>query len=145
MRALLPALALASLLLAPARLAAQDDAPLGDFIQQVAHLWDGGDAVALVALAADADQILLDTGSGTEAVEARHATAALRELFGERESVGVRPTRVTLAGGRPERGFGELSWSYRPRGGPVPQTRSVYVGTVRDAEGWRITELRIMP
>lgn len=147
MRTLLLALSLA--LLAGARPAAAQrggaPVPLEQFVQQVAWLWNIGDVAALVDLLPPGDRVVLDTGSGTEAVSQHHAAAALRALFDGRQSVSSRPVRVTLAGGTPPRGFGHLAWSYRARGGPTAQTRSVYVGAQWHGTAWRITELRILP
>lgn len=128
-------------------LAAQEEtaAPLEPFIQQVARMWSGGDAAGLVSLVAADGQLVLDTGRGTETVNSRHAAAALRALFGDQESVSARPVRITYAGGRPWRGFGELAWAFRARGAPAPQTRSIYVGAVWEGEAWRIRELRVLP
>src|SRR5690606_6051168 len=92
--------------------------PLEVFVQQVSHLWGEGDAGGLMDLAAGGGRVVLDTGSGTESVHPRHAAAALRALFSERESVSARPVRVTLAGGTPPRGFGEVAWTFRSRGMP---------------------------
>lgn len=142
LRSLLPALAL---LLAAAPVAAQGGPPLEHFVQQVGRHWNGGDADALADLMPDGGQVMLDTGRGTEAVNPRHAAAALRALFSERQTVSVRPVRATVAGGSPQRGFGELSWAFRTRGASAAQTRSVYVGAVLGPRGWRISELRLMP
>ena len=137
-----PVLALLAGLVCPAGAASQQR-PIQEFVQQVTQLWAAGDAGALVGLAAG--RLLLDTGRGTETVNARHAGAALRALFSDHETVGARPVRITLAGGDPPRGFGELSWSYRTRGASVPQARTVYVGAVWERGEWRISELRVMP
>ena len=120
-------------------------APLEAFVSQVAQIWSNGDVGRLVDLLPDGGRIVLDTGSGMETVNARHASAALRALFFERETTSVRSVRVTFAGGEPARGFGELSWGFRGRGVPAPQSRTVYVGTVWEGNGWRIAELRLMP
>lgn len=119
-------------------------APLERFVQTVGQLWMDGNAGTIAAVVQDG-QLLLDTGRGGESVNGRHAAAALRELFGESETVSVRPVRVTLAGGQPPRGFGELAWVFRARGSPVTQTRSVYVGAVWTGRDWRISEIRLMP
>lgn len=118
--------------------------PLEDFIQQVAWLWNMGDVAALVDLLQAQDRVVLDTGSGTEAVQPRHAAAALRALFDSRQTGGARAVRATIAGGDPPRGFGELSWSFRSRNAPTSETRSVFVGAVWQGDAWRINELRVM-
>jgi hypothetical protein len=131
-------------LLAGGAPAAAQQRPIEGFVQQVAQLWQAGDAAGVAALAPRGGMVL-DTGGGTQTVNSRHAAAALRALFAQRESVATRPARVTLAGGSPPRGFGELAWSFRTRGASSPQTRSVYVGAVWENDGWRVGELRVMP
>jgi hypothetical protein len=118
--------------------------PLDQFIREVAYLWGGGEARALAELIPEDAQVMLDTGSGMEVVQARHAAAALRALFSEQRSVSVRPARITISAAQPPRGFGELTWSFRSRGASAPQTSSVFVGAVWRDDGWKITELRLM-
>lgn len=141
---LLGALLLSLLLTVPAAAQRTAAAPLDSFIKEVAYLWSGSDARGLAELMPAEAHVLLDTGGGMETVEARHAAAALRALFAERQSLSVRPARITVAGSRPARGFGLLTWSFRSRGSPSPESGSVYVGAVWSDEGWRITELRLM-
>jgi hypothetical protein len=136
----------ALVLLAPRALAAQGRAaPLEAFVSSVARLWTAGDAAGIAALAPEDGRIVLDLGGGqAEAVEARHAAAALRDLFRGRATLSVRAAQVTLAGGEPLRGFGELAWLSRPRGVTDTQSTSVYVGAVWEPAGWRIRELRVL-
>ncbi|HEX8903519.1 MAG TPA: hypothetical protein VF771_01615 [Longimicrobiaceae bacterium] len=132
-------------LLAPRALAAQQPAPLEGFVASVARMWAAGDAGGITGLAPGDGRIVLDLGNGqAEAVEARHVAAALRELFRDQTTVSVRATQVTIAGGEPLRGFGELSWTSRPRGVSDSETRSVYVGAVWEGGGWRVRELRVL-
>ncbi|HEX2204745.1 MAG TPA: hypothetical protein VHG91_15655 [Longimicrobium sp.] len=136
-------LALLVLAAAPRSLAAQ--APLEGFIGSVARLWAAGDAGELAGLAPADGRILLDLGDGNAgAVEKRHVAAALRELFSGRENVGVRPAQVTISGGEPLRGFGELTWTSRVKGVSDAQTSTVYVGAVREGSAWKIRELRVL-
>ena len=132
--------------LAPRGVAAQQDAsPLASFVASVSRLWAAGDADEIVALAPDDGRILLDlAGDGPGEVQPRNAAAALRRLFAERENVSVRASRVTISGGTPLRGFGELTWIARPRSGTETLTSVVYVGAVWEDEGWRIRELRVL-
>ena len=133
-------------LCAPRALAAQPaPAPLEGFVSSVARLWQRGDADALVELAPADGRIVLDLGSdGSGSVEGRHVAAALRRLFGERETVSVRSTQVTLSGGEPVRGFGQLTWVSRLRGVSDQQSSTVYIGAVWEGRGWKIRELRVL-
>lgn len=140
-------LALLLALLAPRALAAQEGsaASLSDFVATVARLWAEGQADAIVDLAPDDGRILLDlAGEGPGEVQPRNAAAALRRLFGQRETVTVRPTSAAVSGGTPLRGFGELTWVARPRGVSEPLSSVVYVGGVWEDGAWRIRELRVM-
>ena len=111
----------------------------------VARMWAAGDAGGITALAPGDGRILLDLGNGqTGSVEARHVAAALRELFRDRTTVSVRPTQVTIAGGEPLSGFGQLSWVSRPRGVSDNESTSVYVGAVWENGGWKVRELRVL-
>jgi hypothetical protein len=145
---LLPfALALLLALLAPRALAAQQGsaASLSGFVATVARLWADGEADALVQLAPEDGRILLDlAGEGPGEVQPRNAAAALRRLFGTRETVSVRPTGATVSGGTPLRGFGELTWVARPRGVSETLSSVVYVGGVWEDGAWRIRELRVL-
>ncbi len=132
-----------ALLLTAAPAHAQDR-PIEELVQRVGQMWSAGDVSGLMELVPARGSLLLDTGSGTESVNRRHAAAALRVLFSERDTRIVRPVRVTLAGGSPPRGFGELNWSFRQRGAPAPQSRTVYVGASWENGEWRVTELRVM-
>ena len=138
-------LVLSSLLVGARPAIAQAPAPLEQFVRRVGYLWEAKDVDNLVDLVSETDPIVHDRGQGTERVNGRHAAAALRALFSDLESVSVRPVKATVSGGQPPRGFGELAWVYRTRGGPSPQTRSVYIGAVWDGRNWRISELRLLP
>lgn len=133
-------------MMAPRMAAAQGrPAPLEGFVASVARMWGAGDANGLAALAPSDDRIVLDLGDGqADGAEARHVAAALRELFRDRAMLSVRTTQVNIAGGQPLRGFGELSWTSRPRGVTDSETRTVYIGAVWESSGWKIRELRVL-
>jgi hypothetical protein len=134
------------LLLASSRAGAQGRTPpLEDFVSRVAQLWASRDASALVDLAPADGRLVVDLGrEGGGAVEGRHAAAALRELFGRREHLQIRVSQVTLSGGSPSRGYGELSWTSRERGVREPDRAVVYVGAALENGAWRIRELRLL-
>jgi hypothetical protein len=141
-------LLLAGVLIAPARLHAQEQpsVPLERFMARVARLWLDRDAAGLAALAPANGRMIFSAGPDpAETVQSRHAAAALRSLFNERETVSVRPSRVTVAGGRPLQGFAEITWASRSRGIAAQQTSSIYVGAVWEDGEWRIRELRVLP
>jgi hypothetical protein len=138
-------LAVAGLLMAAPLHAQTAPSPLERFVGTVAYLWSVGDAEAIAELVPERGQVLLDTGSGSEAVNSRHAAAALRALFGERQGTAAKPVRVTLSGGQPARGFGELTWSFRTRGAPIPRSRTVYLGAVWTGSVLLLDEIRLLP
>ena len=132
---------------APRPLEAQptDADELDGFIHELARLWLQEDVDALVDRTAASTPLLLDVGSGAQTSQGRHAAAALRELFDERETLAAAPIQVTVADTDRPSGFGHLSWVYRDRGAPGEQTRSLYVAVAREDGRWTITELRLMP
>jgi hypothetical protein len=134
------------IVLGPRALAAQQaPAPLENFVAAFARLWAAGNADAIVALAPRDGRITLDlAGDGPGEVQERHASAALRDLFGARENVSVRQRQVTISGGTPLRGFGELTWLARPRGVSDTLSSIVYVGAVWEDGAWRLSELRVL-
>lgn len=129
---------------APSAAQQNSAAPLNPFVARVANAWAGSAASNLAALLPRNGRLMLDLGAGSAGpVDARHAEAALRALFGEHETVSVRLERVAIAGGEPLRGFAELAWSSRMRGVTVPRGRVLFVGVVWEGGGWRIEELRL--
>lgn len=136
---------------APGTLRAQEEvepaaaAPLEEFVLHVARLWSSGEVTALVAMMPEGSGFTLDTGAGMETGNPRHAAAALRALFDRSETLEADPVRVTVTRAEPPSGFGEISWTYRARGAPGQESRSVYVGARWAESAWRITELRVMP
>lgn len=144
-RALLALLALLFVPGAPLRGQQQGEPRLETFVSHVARLWAAEDADGLARLAPAGGKMVLEVGGeGAGPVQARHVAAALRTLFADRESVSVRPARVTVAGGQPLQGFGELVWLSRSRGVSAARNSTVYVGVVWEDGEWRIRELRVL-
>lgn len=145
MKRLLPLLLVLALWVA-APLAAQGGGPpLDSFLARVVRLWAAGEAEGVAALVGRDGRITLELGSASGGVQERHAAAALRALFAERETVNVRPQRAAVSGGNPPRGFVELAWTFRARGARAPRTRPVYLGATWEDGEWRLRELRIRP
>ena len=116
-----------------------------DFVTRVARYWAGSDVGSIVDLIPADGTLLLDTGEGTEPANSRHAAAALRALFSDYDSVDARPLRITVTSVAPQTGFSELAWTYRSRGAPGQQARSIYLAVAVEGGAWKITELRLMP
>lgn len=146
---LLRALLLALLLAAPGtalRAQGSGDPRLDGFVARVARLWEAEDADGLARLAPSGGRMVLEVaGEGAGPVSERHAAAALRSLFADRETVSIRTARSALAGGQPLQGFGELAWTSRSRGVTAARTSTVYVGVVWEGGEWRLRELRVLP
>lgn len=112
---------------------------------RVAQMWARGDVRGLTRHAAESGFALrLDANPGGP-VGSRQAAAALRRLFEHDETVSVKPGVAKVVGGQPTRAFGELEWITRPRGTTIPERRTVFVALVREGDGWRVTEIRVMP
>ena len=138
-RALLFAAALTAAALSPA--AAQD---LGPVLQRVASSWHKADARAVAALGSEAGISLDVDGSTVGPLGTRQAAAVLRRVFDDRESVSAAPRVSRTVGGDPARAFGEITWTTRARGTTIPERATLFVAFVREGDGWRITEIRLM-
>lgn len=134
---------LVALLLLAAPTHAQQD--LDAAMQRVAKMWERGDVRGLTASAAASGFALEFDAGRSRPVTSRQAAAALRRLFEDQETVSVKPGVTRMVGGRPQRAFGELEWITRPRGTTIPERRTVFVAFVREDQGWRVTEIRVMP
>jgi hypothetical protein len=146
---ILRALALLLLLAAPGtalRAQGGGEPRLEGFVARVVRLWEAEDADGLARLAPSGGRMVLEVGGeGAGPVPERHAAAALRSLFADRETVSIRTARVTVAGGEPLQGFGELAWLSRSRGVSAARGSTVYVGVVWEGGEWRMRELRVLP
>lgn len=117
---------------------------LDEVVGRVAGAWSRGDASAIAAFASDAGIALAVDGISTGPVGSRQAAAVLRKLFDQHETVGTRAGRARTAGGSPEKGLGEISWTARLRGTTIAEQAKVVVAFVREDGRWRITEIRLM-
>lgn len=136
---------IASLLLALLALpAVAQDAELDRVLGQLGANWARGDAAALVDLGGRAGISFELRGERIGPLSSRQAAAVLRRLFDGRETLSVRHGMAQVVGGSPPRAFGELAWVTRVAGTTIPEHSTVLFALVRDREGWRITQIRLI-
>ena len=113
-------------------------------VDRLAEFWARGDAASVAALSArDGISLNLD-GRTAGPLAARQATALLRRLFDERETINVRMMQPQMVGGQPPRAYGEISWMMRSRGTTIPDKTSVLISLVLEDGRWRVTEIRFV-
>lgn len=136
-------LAVMALVIGAAPVAAQD--PLGDALDTVAGLWARGDAGSLAALVATDGLELELRGKPLGSISGRRVASALRRVFEDYETVSVVAAMTSRVSGTEDRAFGELVWQVRSLGGTVPERTTVFLGLVREPQGWRVSQIRILP
>lgn len=120
-------------------------AGLTAFFEELADHWAAADVAAIAELLSPDGATVIEQGAGGAITNPRRAAAALRALFGARESLAATVASTALAATSPSRGFGEIVWSSRARGAPGEESRSIFIATIRGEEGWRIMEVRFLP
>ncbi len=138
-RALVAALVLAA---SPAALSAQD--PIGPMLHRFSTLWQRGDAAALAEYGASAGIELEIEGEPIGLITGRKLSAALRGVFANQETVSVIPGMSERVAGVDDRAFAELRWMLRPAGAVAPERHTVFLGLVRERDGWRVSQIRIL-
>jgi hypothetical protein len=113
-------------------------------VNRLADYWAGGDATSVAAMAARGGIRLNIEGKSVGPLAVRQATALLRDLFEERETINVRKMTPQIVGGQPPRAFGELSWMMRARGTTIPERTSVLISLVLEDGRWRVNEIRFV-
>ena len=134
--------ALALLLVAGSRPAAAQD--LRPLLERVAKALQRGDVSGISALAARSGMSLDIDGRNVGPLGQRQTAAVLRRLFDDRETVTTSVSTIREVGGDPARAFGEITWSTRARGTTIPERATVFVALVREDNGWRVTEIRLL-
>ncbi len=139
------ALALATLLLL-----ATAGGALGQDLEQVldrfAAAWHRGDVVTIASLVSR-NGVSIDVGGEGGQVGplgVRQAAAVLRKVFDERETTVVRAGAAQVVGGTPPRAFGEVVWSARSRGTTENEKATIFLALVREKDGWRINQIRLL-
>ena len=135
-------LALAALLvLLPGTAAAQQ---LSEFTKQLTLAWARGDAGDIAALIADRGVSMNVAGEAAGPLQTRHASALLRRVFSDVETISVTLSSKKMQAGEPARAYLELRWVRRARGTTIPGHATVFVAVVEEDESWRITEIRLL-
>jgi ketosteroid isomerase-like protein len=111
-------------------------ASLREVASTVAGCWTRRDADGIAELLSRDGVALHLFDESHPAAGVRQARAALAELFERGGSARI--TRVEELGGSPQRGFAELAWDAQSL------RYVVFVGFVREGDGWRIAEIRVL-
>jgi hypothetical protein len=132
----------AILIVAPA--AAQEPDDLTRLLDTLAVLWTRGDAVALASHGAEMGLDLEVHGETIGPLQGRRAAAALRQLFQTQETVSVQTGSSARIVGAEDRAFGEFIWVVRMPGVGVTEDNKIFVALVREDDGWRVSQIRIL-
>lgn len=141
----IPPVLVLGLLLAPHPVAAQrEPEDLDRVVESLTQMWARGEVGALVELGASPGVDLEIHGDPMGSLSGRRAAAALRQLFGDQETVAVWHGTLSTVSGADERAFVELTWDVRPTGLPFRERNRVFVGFIHEPTGWKISQIRIL-
>jgi uncharacterized protein (TIGR02246 family) len=129
------------LLLAAGRGRAQD---LEQVLERFSSAWRRGDASAIAALVTRRGVSIDVDGETIGPLGQRQCAALLRRLFDDRRTVEVRAGLARLIGGAPPRAYGEIAWLAQTRGTTIPEHATVFLALIREEDGWRITQIRLL-
>jgi len=113
-------------------------------VERFADTWARGDAAALTALASKKGVAFDIDGKPMGPVASRQASAVLRRVFNERETVQVRILFQEVVGGQPPLAFAEINWMTRVHGTTIPEKTTVFVALVLEEDRWRVTQIRFV-
>jgi hypothetical protein len=77
-------------------------------------------------------------------IRPRQARAAVEAFLGRYRGGEAVVTRVSVAGGSPEKGFAEILWRTSSPGLPDPVTFTLFVGFSLLNDRWTVTEIRVL-
>lgn len=117
---------------------------LETIIDRFADHWARGDASALTTLASRKGVSFDIDGKPLGPVASRQASAVLRRVFNERETVQVRILFREIVGGQPPLAFAEINWMTRVHGTTIPEKTTVFVALVLEDDHWRVTQIRFV-
>lgn len=129
-------------LLAAATSASGQD--IGPAANRLAQAWASADVNTLGGQAAKTGLSLDVGGERVGPVSSRQASAILKRVFDERETMSARVGSAREMHGENRRAFVELTWVTRSRGTSIPDSTTVLFSLELDGEQWRITEIRLM-
>jgi len=113
-------------------------------VERFADIWARGDASALSSLASKKGVSFDIDGKPMGPVASRQASAVLRRVFNERETVQVRILFHEIVGGQPPLAFAEINWMTRVHGTTIPERTTVFVALVLEDDRWRVTQIRFV-
>ncbi len=122
---------------------------LGQGLEQAAAgfaaQWAAGDVSRLQSRFSESGVSIQWEARPLGALTPARAGASVREYLEDREAASADVSRVGEVGGTPLRGFAEIRWESRMRGGSEMVTRTVFVAFVYEDGDWRVAELRVLP
>lgn len=121
------------------------DRDLERTLQRLARSWARGDAAGVAALMTRAGLSLHIDGAPVGPVAPRQAAAVLRSVFEQQETIRLSVASSRVVGGAPVRAFGELTWLSHVKGTQIPLRATVFLALIREENGWRVTQIRLMP
>lgn len=130
-----------------APLAAQEggaEEALRDLVGSIARSWSRGDATGVLTSSSEEGVRLQLPGAGSSRSSPRRAEAVLRRLLSEADGGRASAGMVSVVGGSPPRGFGELLWESGSPGTPGLVRTVVYLGFQMEDGRWRLTEIRLL-
>lgn len=113
-------------------------------VERFADHWARGDASALTSLASRKGVSFDIDGKPMGPVATRQASAVLRGVFNERETVQVRILFREIVGGQPPLAFAEINWMTRVHGTTIPEKTTVFVALVLEDDHWRVSQIRFV-
>ncbi|HEX7048623.1 MAG TPA: hypothetical protein VF188_00290 [Longimicrobiales bacterium] len=130
--------------LGAAVVARAQEVELEEVLNRLGTAWEHGDAGALAALAAHAGLSIEILGERVGPLSKRQVAAVLRRVFERRETIALRHGMAQVVGGTPPRAFGELAWITRVEGTTIPERATIFIALIREDEGWRVTQIRLL-
>lgn len=137
----------APLVFPAAPLAAQEaegEDALRELVGSIARSWSRGDASGVLATTSEDGVRLQVPGAGSSQPSRRRAEAVLRRLLSETDGGRASAGMVSVVGGSPARGFGELLWESGSPGTPGLVRTVVYLGFEMEGGRWRLNEIRLL-